>query len=324
MYSSGILRSVSFDFPLIGIGNLRVGGTGKTPMTEYIIRYLNNFDAIAVLSRGYGRASAGFQISTINSTAEEIGDEPCQIKRKFPNTTVAVCADRLFGVRKLIKTIPELRAVILDDVFQHRRIKPGLMILLTTYDSLYVRDYVLPAGMLRECKDGAKRADIIVVTKCPVDLDHNEKRNITKLLKVEAYQKLVFAYEKYAKPYSISDGSDMASSVNQVILVTGIARVGSLKAKIEEDLQIVKHFEFRDHYAFTKEDINVLASAFAGHDPKSTVIITTEKDATRLKKHLNNTEFSDLPIYALPVEVDFSDQDKHVFNSTLDDYIRSY
>lgn len=318
-----IIRSVSFEIPLIGIGNLRVGGTGKTPMIEYVIDLLKTENRIATLSRGYGRKTTGFLLATSESTANEIGDEPCQVKQKYEDIDVVVCADRVLGVKNLIKHNPKLSVVLLDDVFQHRRIKPGLMILLSAYDDLYVNDHVLPAGMLREHKCGANRADIIVVTKCPKSLSNDQRRNAMSLISPAPYQKLFFAYEDYGIAYCISSGRKLPNETKRVILVTGIATVASIIAKIEADYEIIQHFRFNDHHVYTRADLDKISASFIQYSDPSLAIITTEKDATRLKKYITETTFKDLSIYALPVKLNFQNSDKPNFNKVINEFVRS-
>ena len=281
LYDVGIFTSRSYGTPTICVGNLSVGGTGKTPMTEYLVRALH-YHRVAVLSRGYKRKTKGFLLATPHSGVLDLGDEPYQLKKKFPDVAVAVDADRRNGIEQLEKWIkPEV--IILDDAFQHRRVKPTMSTLLTTYDALFVDDWYLPTGNLRDSKREARRADVIIVTKCPAGLSSGERERITKRLRAYAHQKVLFATLEYYD--KVTDGGQkrmglMELKGKQVALVTGIASPAHLVNYLASLGIQFEHFEFGDHHHFTDKEIE----QFKKHE----VVLTTEKDFVRLEGRLKN------------------------------------
>ena len=280
-YDMGIFSSMSFKTTTICIGNLSVGGTGKTPMTELLIRSLMPHFKIAVLSRGYKRKSSGFVLATEKATVTEIGDEPFQLSAKFPEVTVAVDSDRRNGIQKLEKEIkPDL--ILLDDAFQHRKVSPDFSILLTTYDNLYVDDWYLPTGNLRDVKYAAKRADLIVVTKCSPNLGKEEKLAIKKKINPKDYQKVLFAFLTYsAELKGLYEIVELAYFQDKkVTLVTGIANPEPLVSYLRKNGIAFNHLAFRDHHFFTRNELELLRT--------KECIITTEKDYSRLNKELDN------------------------------------
>lgn len=286
-YDQGWLTSSSFKTPLICVGNLSVGGTGKTPMVELLLNMLGGKHKIAVLSRGYRRKTSGYLLATADSTAEEIGDEPMQIKQKFPATILAVDADRRRGIRKLEADFsPDL--IILDDAYQHRRVKPSLNILLTAYGNLYSDDWYLPTGNLRDSPVQARRAQIVVVTKCPPGLSREEKSDITSKLNLQPGQKLFFSSLSYGdymqgspRPIKLEDLKGQA-----LCLVSGIANPGPLLSYLQGKGLNPEHLEYRDHHFFTQKEIELFNS--------KPLLLTTEKDYMRLKGKVEN-------LYYLPV-----------------------
>ncbi|MGJ5643537.1 tetraacyldisaccharide 4'-kinase [Formosa sp. S-31] len=277
-FDMGILDSTAYDFPVICVGNLSVGGTGKTPMIEYLIKLLSPQFHVATLSRGYKRKSEGFQIGKMDITVEELGDEPFQFYTKFKNKiTVAVDANRREGIAKLMQLRPKPDVILLDDAFQHRKVQAGLNILLTTYSNLYTSDFVLPTGDLREPKSGAKRAQLIVVTKCPEYLDEAEKNSIVQTINPETEQQVFFSRIKYADEV-VSKGKQLPLlSLPKFTLITGIANPTPLVEFLKEQHLEFNHLNFKDHYHFTAEDI----STFDALD----FIVTTEKDYMRLMQY---------------------------------------
>lgn len=276
MYDKGWKTSKSYDLPVICIGNLSTGGTGKTPMVEYLIRLLKNEVNVATLSRGYGRATKGFVLASQKTNAETLGDEPFQFYNKFSkDILVAVDANRQEGIFKLLKNTPKPEVIILDDAFQHRKVKAGLYVLLTTYDSIYTNDFVLPTGNLREPKSGAKRANVIVVTKCPLELSTQKKEVIIANIKPLSYQKVFFSYIAYSD-FVYNQTKKIALNVLPSFkLVTGIANAKPLVAFLEKSGLNFKHLEFKDHHVFSITEIDYLS--------KYECIVTTEKDYMRLK-----------------------------------------
>jgi len=291
-YDKGIFKSRTYDFPVICVGNLSVGGTGKTPMIEYLIRLLKNENHVATLSRGYKRNTNGFYLADENATANTIGDEPFQFYRKFKNhIQVAVDVDRQDGIKSLMQLENKPKVILLDDAFQHRKVNAGLNILLSTYDNLYTNDWVLPTGNLREPKVGAKRAQIIVVSKCPENLNASEKEEIIKKINPKDHQNVFFSTINYANDVISEDKEIALNSLNNFTLVTGIANAKPLIIYLKAKGLNFDHLNFKDHYNFTKKDIDLFAN--------KSVIITTEKDYVRLYQN----EALKGKLYYLPIEV---------------------
>ncbi len=310
-FDKHIFKSKSYNFPIICVGNLSVGGTGKTPLIEYLVRLLKDNYSIATLSRGYKRNTKGFQIANENSSALTVGDEPYQFYQKFTDIVVSVDSDRQYGIAMLqrIKNKPDI--ILLDDAFQHRKVKAGFNILLTTYDRLYINDFSLPTGNLREPKSGAKRADVIVVTKCPNFLSNDEKNKIINLLKPKDKQQVFFSTINYADTiYSIKESKPIGILKNeQFTLVTGIANSESLLNYLKEQGCNFEHLKFKDHHEFTTADL--------GKVNGKELVLTTEKDFMRLKGKIDTSR-----IYYLPIDVEISNEDK--FNTIVKQFISSY
>jgi tetraacyldisaccharide 4'-kinase len=326
LFDKGILSSESFQLPVICIGNLAVGGTGKTPHTEYLIRLLTDaHQQIAVLSRGYRRKSKGYLLASASTTVEEIGDEPYQMKEKFPHIRVAVDERRPHGIRQLLTlTQPAVEVILLDDAFQHRYVRAGLNILLTDYHRLYADDRLLPLGRLRESDKGAARADIIIVTKCPLDLTETEEARIARKLQPAERQQLFFSGLQYGKLTPLFGGVERPLSslteADHVLLVTGIATPQPL---YEELLTYTPHIEtrtFPDHHAFSAKELDDIRQTF--EQKQSTLLITTEKDATRLQTHPDFHESLKPYLYKLPIEVVFLQSQQEQFNKTILQYVR--
>ncbi|MFI1745451.1 tetraacyldisaccharide 4'-kinase [Thalassobellus sediminis] len=277
LYDLGLKQSTTYNFPVICVGNLSVGGTGKTPMIEYLISLLKDDYKVATLSRGYKRKTEGFQLANESSSAESIGDEPFQFYSKFnKEILVAVDSDRRNGIETLqSNNAPEV--ILLDDAFQHRKVKAGFNILLTTYGNPYFNDVVLPTGNLREPRRGAKRANIIVVTKCPIGLTENEKNKIIEQIKPKSHQHVFFSSIAYANEVFSLDSSIKVEDLNDFTLVTGIANANPLVDFLNDKNLKFEHLNFKDHHEFSKEDIAVLN--------KKSRIVTTEKDFMRLKQY---------------------------------------
>lgn len=309
LYDSGILESKEFNVPTICIGNLSVGGTGKTPMTEFLIELLQSNYKIAVLSRGYKRKSSGFLLASANASVEQLGDEPYQIHRKFKNITVAVDADRRGGIRKLVKRVnPDL--ILLDDAFQHRKVNPGFSILLTSCGNLYVDDWYLPTGDLRDSKYAAKRADFIVVTKCSPLLSNEEQKNITAKLKPEKHQKVLFTFFEYDGVVKNDKESIKVSELagRKLTLVTGIANPEPLVNHLEEKGFSMEHLAFNDHHFFSEKETDELK--------KKELIITTEKDYVRLGNKLSN-------LFYLPVRHSFLRDGEYIISMELNTFMKA-
>lgn len=316
LYRTGLKASVRPDVPTIGVGNLRMGGTGKTPHTEYLIRQLSDRN-IALLSRGYGRKSKGFLLANEQSTSADIGDEPAMMRAKFPGITVAVCEDRVEGIRRLMQLPQKPDLVVLDDVYQHRHLKPSVSILLTEYGDPYYDDHILPFGNLREFRRGSRRADIIVVTKCPPNVNEQQRNACRSRLKLQSHQKLHFSQIDYCQPQPLF-GTTHWQPVKEVLLLTGIAHPNPLKQHLEKQC-VVRHLAFPDHHDFSAADIKQIVTTFNGIHETSKAIVTTEKDAMRLRNGACSSQLSALPIYYLPITIRFDDDE--AFLSTIKNFV---
>lgn len=290
-FELGVLKSTSFDIPVIVVGNLSVGGTGKTPQIEYLIRLLKDTHKVAVLSRGYKRKTTGFQIVNSKHAAADVGDEPLQFYKKFKNeVTIAVDADRTNGIQQLLKSDVSPQVVLLDDAYQHRKVKGSSYILLTKYDDLYVDDFILPTGNLRESRRGANRAAIIIVTKCPENLSEVTKEKIKIKINPSKNQQLFFTTISYDKNLK---GAEFELTIadlkhKDVLLVTGIAKPNSLLSFLSKENINYKHLEYADHYDFNAQDILKIEKEFNDLPSKNKMILTTEKDYMRLQGKLKN------------------------------------
>lgn len=295
----------------IGIGNLLMGGTGKTPHTEYLIRLLEG-RRVALLSRGYGRKSKGYILADGETGADMLGDEPAMMAKKFEGLTVAVCEDRVEGVKRLMQTDNPPDVVLMDDVYQHRSIRPAVNILLTEYSAPFFRDYILPFGNLREFRCGRRRADIIVVTKCPQDMSDNERNHFVKRLDVKEGQQVFFSYIEYGQPVPLYGGEDYTQADN-LLVVTGIAHPEPLLKHLQKE-HTVTHLRFSDHHGFGVSDCRKIKEAF-DEIVGSKAVITTEKDAVRMLVPEVRELLGDLPLFYLPIKVRFFDEE--AFNNTI-------
>lgn len=295
LYDDRVLPSHKVDVPTIAIGNLAIGGTGKTPMTEYLIRLLSPSYKVAVLSRGYGRKTSGFRIANAQDTAKTIGDEPMLIHTHYPNIPVAVCADRVQGVKQLQQQIPDLQCVILDDAYQHRKLRAGFYILLTSYDNLYVNDHMLPRGTLRDLPAESARANAVVVTKCPKTMQPIDRRIVSNSLRLASYQHLYYSSIGYA-PLRIS---------STPLLVAGIANPAPLLHHLQQQYPDTELLAFADHRNFTKADIKLILNRAEQYKH----VVTTEKDYMRMQQTpLVNALGKKL--HVLPIQTDLGiDQD---------------
>lgn len=307
LFDKGVLKSYSFDIPIIAVGNLNVGGTGKTPQIEYLIRLLSTTYTLATLSRGYKRKSKGFILANVNSDAESLGDEPYQMHLKFPTIKVAVDVNRKNGIKKLLSVTDKPDVILLDDAFQHRKVKAGFYILLTSYNDLFCDDYILPTGNLREYKSGAKRADVIIVTKCPKQL--SEKEQITIKRKIGTSQLVYFSFIDYDdKVYNPSE----SKNVNEIrivdkLLLAGIANPNPFFAYLhgQNDVKLA----YSDHHHYKENDIKIIKEK-----ANNKLIITTEKDYVRLKNYQLKS------LFYLPIKTRFISEG-NIFDKTILDYV---
>ena len=323
LYKKNIFRSTSFGLPVICVGNLSVGGTGKSPMVEYLVEMLKDNFKIATLSRGYKRKTKGYSLANEKSTALEIGDEPMQFHLKFPDVPVAVGERRIEAIPQLLQDKPGTQSIILDDAFQHRSIKAGLNILLTEYNNLFVHDFFLPTGDLRDLKSSYKRAEIIVVTKCNNDLTEEEKKKIIKEINPLSRQQVFFTAFEYGDPYHIKANQTLSLSDNkEVLLVTGIANPGPLKHLLEEQSKTYYLMQYPDHHIFTVDDLNEIKKKFESIQADSKSILTTEKDAVRLSKF--QSDITDLPLYVIPVRHRFLFNEGVKLNELVINFIKNF
>ena len=323
LYDSGIFPSAEFNKSVIVIGNLSAGGTGKSPMTEYLIRLLKEKFLLATLSRGYKRHTSGFLMAEKNSTSFQVGDEPLQFKKKFPDTIISVDENRKHGIGKLLSLFPELKVILLDDAFQHRRVKPGLSILLSDYGQMFYDDFLLPAGTLREWRSRKKRADIIIVTKCPTNISPVEKRIVLKKINPEPHQHVFFSHVAYGKPVAMFKDAaiPLMEKGTSVVLLTGISNPRPLEDHLRSKGMNVLMHSYPDHHEYTLVEVNKLTEAFTTLSEKNKVIITTEKDAMRLGIQGFVEILNKLPIYYIPIETTFDAREKEEFEKLITDYV---
>ena len=323
LFDKRILRSAKFNFPLVCVGNLAVGGTGKTPMVEYLVRIVKGKYKVATLSRGYKRKTKGFAIADEHATAIDIGDEPMQIHKKFADITVAVAEERIIGVPQLLYEKPETQVIILDDAFQHREIEAGMNILLTDYNNLYTRDILLPAGDLRDIKSSSKRAGIIIVTKCKANLDEQDLNKIERELQPLPYQKIYFTRIQYNGPYHLFTGAPyVLEPDSEVLLVCGIANPAPLKEALSSYVSSYELLAYRDHHIFNLDDLKEIKATFSKIKNKNKIIITTEKDGVRLAKF--QKELKEMPVYVLPIAHEFLFGQEREFENEVLQYIESF
>jgi len=352
-YDAGLFKSYRFTKPIISVGNLEVGGAGKSPMTEYLIRLLKLDYTVATLSRGYGRKTKGFLEESFESgvrsqesrvknqdresnhslltthhslLASKIGDEPAQFKQKFPDITVAVCEDRVYGLNKLL---PDHDLILMDDAYQHRAVEPGLSILLFDYTRINQPHFLLPAGNMREPMSGRWRAQIIIVSKCPATLSNAEMTALAHKIEPLPYQSLFFTSIAYQQLHDLQ-GEPANVSIDKdttVFLLTGIANPLPLLQHLEESTSHIIHHNYPDHHPFTLKNIAKLAAEFADCPSQKKIIVTTEKDAQRLDESWLNTGLpagEQLPVFVIPIRVEFLNDSGRQFDKIVIDYVREH
>ena len=332
-FDVGLLKSRAFHIPVIAVGNITVGGTGKTPHVEYLIRLLKEHFRVAVLSRGYKRKSRGYLLAGHSTTARDIGDEPMQMKQKFPDISVAVDKKRVHGIEQLTKNDRQLDVILLDDAFQHRYVKPGINILLVDYHRLIIYDKLLPVGRLREPMKGKDRADIVIVTKCPKDLKPMEFRVIRKAMDLYPYQHLYFTTIDYQQPQPVFPGEaqPVSATINEalrqqhVLLLTGIASPRQLQEDLKAlhvDCASTTALTYPDHHSFSEKDVNHINTVFAQMAaPK--IIVTTEKDAVRLAAAEGLSSDVRQRLFSLPISIRFMQEEQaEMFDNFIVGYVR--
>jgi tetraacyldisaccharide 4'-kinase len=323
LFDKKILRPASFNLPLICVGNLSVGGTGKSPMVEFLIESLSGKFEVAVLSRGYKRKTRGYALATGTTNALEIGDEPMQFFIKFPQVTVAVGEERIVAIPQLLHDRPGTEVIILDDAFQHRYVKAGFNILLTDANNLFTRDWFLPTGDLRDQKKSYLRADIIVVTKCSPELSLAEKHRLIKEINPAGHQRVFFSAIRYGEPYQIITKEKYIKEKDTVVLlVTGIANPVPLKKHLEENFSEYDELSYSDHHIFTIDDLKYILQKFHQIQAAHKIILTTEKDAVRLIKFANRLR--EVPLFVIPIRPVFLFREEKEFAGLITTFIQEF
>ncbi len=327
LFDLGFLKSRSFDIPIISVGNITAGGSGKTPCVEYLINLLKENFKIAVLSRGYKRKSKGYVLATKDTRLEELGDESYWLRKKFPDINIAVDANRCNGIERIMQdhATKDTDVILLDDAFQHRYVKPGLSILLIDYHRLIIHDKLLPAGSLREPQEGMKRADMVIITKCPKDHKPMEQQAITKSMNLLPHQQIFFTTLEYGdlRPvyYGVSRTLDSIGSDDNVLLLTGIALPEQIIYDMKPYFKNIAHLSYPDHYQFNKRDIEQINDTYR-QMPYPKIVITTEKDNIRLFGMKGLSDEIRYSIYILPVKMKFMFGQEEEFNNKIIDYVQ--
>jgi tetraacyldisaccharide 4'-kinase len=330
LFDVNILRSTEFNFPVISVGNITVGGTGKTPHIEYLIRLLSDRYNVALLSRGYKRKTHGFLLAGPKTGPAEIGDEPFQIYSKFRDITVAVDSNRVRGIKNLRQKSKNNNVILLDDAFQHRYVKPGVSILLIDHDRPVFKDRLLPSGDLRETTEALERANIVIITKVPLGIKPIEKRIWIKELKLYPYQFLYFTCFEYGDPVPLFPNKqnnivleDLKNEELGILLVSGIATPLTLRTKIEQYNTKVETIFYPDHHDFTEKDALTLSNKFDSLSGKQKIFITTEKDAVKLRKLKNISRRLKEKMYYIPIEIKFIDGWQEEFDKNVLEYVKN-
>jgi tetraacyldisaccharide 4'-kinase len=323
-YRWGIFSRTVFDIPVVCIGNLAVGGTGKTPHIEWLIQHLKKSCRIAVLSRGYKRKTAGYQLATFQSTPEQLGDEPFQIFRKFPEITVAVDANRVMGIPNILGDQPDTELILMDDGFQHLPLKASCYILLTDYNNLFTRDYLMPSGLLREFRSAYQRADFIIVSKCPEHIDAEEKRRIIQEIQPFSHQQVFFSSLVYGQPVHVSGPQIHLDSQTSVLAFSGIANANLFEQELKRIFETVKCIRYSDHHTYTHAELKDLNERFELLPGISKSMICTEKDAVKLQSLILAGSLKDIPLYFLPVQVKFHDHGEGILIDYIQDLVNNY
>ncbi|MBP5381129.1 MAG: tetraacyldisaccharide 4'-kinase [Bacteroidaceae bacterium] len=327
LFDMGVLKSKKYDIPIINIGNITVGGTGKTPHTEYLIRLLSPFYKVAVLSRGYKRKTKGYLLANAQSTVEEIGDEPWQIKQKFPDIYIAVDKNRRRGIERLCtdKETRDVEVILLDDAYQHRYVKPGINILLVDYHRMINEDKLLPAGRLREPQSAKNRSDMVIVTKCPYNIKPIGYRVIQRALSLMPFQTLFFSTFHYGKLLSMfGEGEKELQSIGKetsILLLTGIAMPQQMMLDLSHYASNITPLSFPDHHYYSTTNIELINRKLESL-PQPRIVVTTEKDAARLRSAKGLSDAVKEALYILPIEVSIMRNEGHKFNHKIIGYVR--
>jgi tetraacyldisaccharide 4'-kinase len=318
LYNKGVFKRTEFDFPIICIGNLSVGGTGKTPHIEWLIQSLQLEYRLAVLSRGYGRRTTGYLVADEFSKAEDIGDEPAQIIRKYPQIQLAVSENRVFGVPALLGDFPDTSCILMDDGFQHLAIQAGLNIVLTDYSNRFTHDWLLPSGRLREFRNGYKRADILIVTKCPPTLSLAEQIQITKEIQPFSHQQVFFSTISHGECINLDGKVYPLNPQTPVLAISSIANAKPFDTYVSQQFDLVHHFKYADHQRFTEKEVKIWLDWRASLNNPEVRFICTEKDASKIKDVIGHNDL----FHVLPVKVEFLN-DASILLSRIRQYIQS-
>jgi tetraacyldisaccharide 4'-kinase len=326
LYDLDLVKASTFNLPIISVGNLSIGGAGKTPHVEYLITLLSPYIDVGTLSRGYKRKSKGFFMVRETDNVLKVGDEPLQFKKKYKDIAVAVSESRVLGIPEMLKQAPETKVVILDDAYQHRSVVPGMNILLTDFSNLFTDDFLLPSGRLREWRSAYKRADMIIVTKCPRDPSLIDRETIVNKINPTAKQKVYFSYYEYGKPYYMYNNTYQLklSPDIKAVVVSAIARVDYLLEFLEPTVDLASHFVYEDHHLYTEHEISVIKQTYDTIENDKKVILTTEKDAMRMDLHRAYLLENKLPIYILPIKVAFHYQEDGNFDDSIKDFLLNF
>jgi tetraacyldisaccharide 4'-kinase len=321
LYDTGLSSSIEFSVPVISVGNLSVGGTGKTPHVEYLIRLLGYEYKIATMSRGYKRRTQGFILADETSNALRIGDEPMQYHMKFPDVVVSVSEERVTGIPRLLQKVPDIDIVLLDDAYQHRSVKAGVSILITDYSKPFYKDHILPYGSLREGRKAYKRADVIVVSKCPMSLSREEAEGIRRKINPLPHQQVFFSAIEYDTPYEFLSREYLSLKEKNVVLVCCIAKPAPLISFLRQQAKDVHVLSYPDHHYFLSRDMEEIRAAYNNWDIPNKVIVTTEKDATRLQLQTDKVEAWQLPVVVLPIKIRLLFDEEEQFKERLMRYV---
>ncbi len=326
LYQIGLLRSSKFNLPVIGVGNLSMGGSGKTPHVEYLIRLLQPYINLGILSRGYLRKTTGYMEVMSGHGVDLTGDESLQYKLKYPDVIVSVSERRAIGIPQMIGDHPDLQTIILDDAFQHLSVTPGLNLLVTDYKQPFFDDFLLPAGRLREWRRAYKRAQVIVVSKCPPDMTSEEMDKWVEKIKPTNEQKVFFSTYEYGKPYYMYDHRQKIEldADTDVIMLTGIAKPIYVQEYLEDRVNFVNVHAYEDHHNFKPHEVSLVHRALPELQSKKKVVITTEKDSTRLDKHRTFLQEKKIPIFILPIKVRFLEHNKNNFDEYVKDFLLNF
>jgi len=326
LYESELIRSTRFSLPVISIGNLSIGGAGKTPHIEYLIRLLSPYINVATLSRGYKRKTKGFRFVKASDDVLSSGDEPLMYARKHRDIVVAVGESRALAIPKMVGKYPDMQTILLDDAFQHRSILPGMNILLTTFDDPFTRDYLLPAGRLREWRSSYSRADIIIVSKCPPTITEEMKNKFIEEIQPKKHQQVYFSYYEYDYLYNFYNPRQRIKLDDDldVVLISAIANTKYLMDYLNSEVRDIVQMNYEDHHLFTETDIDYINTVYSNREAKRKLIITTEKDAMRLDLHKEKLAKLNIPIFVLPTKVVFHDNDGEAFDKNIQSFLSEF